>query len=161
MPLAGAEFDACRSPVKAALWEQLPETSQTARVVCPWCLRAAELQEEAEPLGGEDEGLSLSQSSQPPQSVFLLWDSLWMVPLSFTTEHRGPSPGRDLLRRYFIYHPVPSCWLNSVKRHCGINPWRSDSVTLVRDGFADLRHKQAQDHIFDFVPWCPQLKMEF
>lgn len=80
------------------------------------------------------EGLCLSQSSHPPQSVFLPWDSLWMDTLSFTTEQRGPSPGRDLLGRYFICHPIPSCWLSSVKRHCGINPWRSDSVTLVRDG---------------------------
>lgn len=72
------------------------------------------------------EDLSLSQSSHPPQFVLLLWDSLWMDTLSFTTEHRGPSPGRDLLGRYFICHPIPSCWLNSVKRHRGINPCRSD-----------------------------------
>lgn len=75
---------------------------------------------------GMREDLSLSQSSHPPQSVLLLWDSLWMDTLSFTTEHRGSSPGRDLLGRYFICHPIPSCWLNSVKRHRGINPWRSD-----------------------------------
>lgn len=50
--------------------------------------------------------------------------------LSFTTGQRGPSPGRDLLGRYFICHPISSGWLSSVKRHCGINPWRSDSVQM-------------------------------
>lgn len=116
----------CKQPSESSFQRQ-------PRVQALFAPNAVMLQGEAEQglwEGGASlqEGPHLSQSLHPPHSTLLRWDSLLMDTLSFTSGQRGPSPGRDLLGRYFICHPIPSCWLSSVKRHCGINPWRPDSV---------------------------------
>lgn len=98
-----------------------------------WCSKAPR-RGWVEPLGGESIHCRMVHTffglHTHPSLHYCCGTAFLKDTLSFTTGQRGPSPGRDLLGRYFICHPIPSGWLSSVKRHCGINPWRSDSVQM-------------------------------
>lgn len=115
-----------------AKWKQLSESNfqRHLRLQVLFASDAPELQQEAEPLGGDawgSEPLHPSSAVGQPLDGHVIFYNWAQGPLSW----KG-SPGE-------VFHLPSHPFL--LARLSGIKPWSSDSVTLVRDGFADFKHK--------------------